>query len=381
MSESDDEIFIPTERESSQLQYRTFKTHSSMLRSFGMVESHSLGPTRLPEEYKTPTESLYDSYPLVTSRPELGNIQYSQSGEDDKDVEMFREFIKHSITEYVDNMFIDMSTIKLAETLGEGAVSKVYRGIWVRRNVAVKMFFKKSLVIEDVKELSRELAVILRLRPHPNVVSMIGVSCYENTPCLVTEHCPGGSLSDLLHKRPEVHLSMKAKISFALDIACGMFYLHSSRPLIVHRDLKSSNILLEDQFDEASQRARLKISDFGISKVLIKNSDIFHGEMRKNYWMAPEFIENQPMGVKADVYSFGILLWEIVCRKVPFERFQSPFAMMHHIIEGGRPENDALPSDCPEAVCELLDLCLQRQPERRPTFESIIETLQTLNEY
>jgi len=89
------------------------------------------------------------------------------------------------------------------------------------------------------KEFEREISALMKLRPHVNLVNLMGVSLYENDLCIITEYCAGGTLFEWLHERRSFNITWKQKVKMALDIACGMNYLHTCDPPIVHRDLKS----------------------------------------------------------------------------------------------------------------------------------------------
>ncbi|XP_026445515.1 serine/threonine-protein kinase EDR1-like, partial [Papaver somniferum] len=120
-----------------------------------------------------------------------------------------------------------------------------------------------------------------------------------------------GSLFQLLRRNPPA-LNWKRRVLMALDIARGMNYLHCYNPLIVHRDLKSSNLLVDNNWN-------LKVADFGLSR--LKHATFLTTENGEGtpQWMAPEVIRSEPADVKSDVYSFGVVLWELATRKVPWD--------------------------------------------------------------
>eukprot|EP01017_Pseudomicrothorax_dubius_P033692 TRINITY_DN4534_c0_g1_i1.p1 TRINITY_DN4534_c0_g1~~TRINITY_DN4534_c0_g1_i1.p1 ORF type:complete len:233 (-),score=8.69 TRINITY_DN4534_c0_g1_i1:85-783(-) len=226
--------------------------------------------------------------------------------------------------------------------------------------------------------LARELRVLLKLKKHPNIVSLVGITNKDGLPCLVTELCAGGSFYDLLHERKDIPLSWSTRCTFALDIAQGMFYLHSLSPPVLHRDLKSPNVLIQEEL-KSDTRLHLKISDFGLSCLLSPRNanDLLQG-VGTCHWMAPELLSGLPYSKKADVYSFGIILWEIMKRELPYQHLKGKYAIMQFVQHGGEPDYFLLPHDCPPKLTELLKCCLHRNSELRPSFGIIVSKLQSI---
>jgi len=151
---------------------------------------------------------------------------------------------------------------------------------------------------------------------------------------------------------------------FSLDVAKGMVYLHNSNPVILHRDLKSHNLLVDENF-------KVKISDFGLSKVMDPHQKTMTS-CGTAAWAAPEILKNATYTEKADIYSYGICLWEFFTRKDPYEGmpvFQIIFAVGS---EGLRP---TIPENCPPEYSLLMEECWQTDPTTRPTFEQILHRL------
>lgn len=122
--------------------------------------------------------------------------------------------------------------------------------------------------MEYMKNLKRELGALVALRPHQYLVNFLGVCMKGDQMNLVSEYCPGGTLFDLLHKK-KVKLDNQTKLNFCLDICKGLMYLHSLKPAILHRDLKSLNLLLDREYNE---NGVVKIADFGLAKPLTDES-------------------------------------------------------------------------------------------------------------
>eukprot|EP01017_Pseudomicrothorax_dubius_P003941 TRINITY_DN10688_c0_g1_i3.p1 TRINITY_DN10688_c0_g1~~TRINITY_DN10688_c0_g1_i3.p1 ORF type:complete len:222 (-),score=33.53 TRINITY_DN10688_c0_g1_i3:100-765(-) len=221
----------------------------------------------------------------------------------------------------------------------------------------------------------------MKLR-HPNVVSFIGVSSKDGFPCLVTEFCEGGDLFGLLQKKRHIDIPWQTRVAFALDIASGMLYLHSLHPPVLHRDLKSPNILLDQEYSNSKSRTRLKIVDFGLSRLVNPlETEKLSGGIGTCRWMAPEMVEALPYTKKADVYSYGIILWEIIMRDVPYRHLNSRFAILQYVMEGGKPDVENIPEECPQLLKDLMIQCLEREPEKRPDFDKIVATLLSIQKH
>lgn len=142
--------------------------------------------------------------------------------------------------------------------------------------------------------------------------------------CIITEYLSGGSLRAFLHKLDHKSVPLQKLLAIALDIARGMEYIHSQG--VIHRDLKPENILFDEDFC-------VKIADFGIA-CEEAFCDVLAEDPGTYRWMAPEMIKHKPYGHKADVYGFGLLLWEMVTGKIPYEDMtpvQAAFAVVDKV--------------------------------------------------
>ena len=192
-----------------------------------------------------------------------------------------------------------------------------------------------------------------------------------------------GSLFDLLHKRvKEVYLSWEEKIQFAIDIAEGMKCLHEMRPTIIHRDLKSLNVFV----CRVKDKWKMKVADFGLSRspeaemmttqlgTIVKAYIIQH-------WMAPQLLEGKQYSIKVDVYSYGILLWEILVRKTPYSNLNSPMAILKYVaIDRQRPSLELIDVDCPRELISVMQKCWAHESVKRPDFRSIICELKDIKQ-
>ncbi|KAF3570203.1 hypothetical protein F2Q69_00063659 [Brassica cretica] len=148
-----------------------------------------------------------------------------------------------------------------------------------------------------------------RLR-HPNVVFFLGAVTRPPNLSIVTEFLPRGSLYRILH-RPKSQIDERRRIKMALDVAMGMNCLHTSTPTIVHRDLKTPNLLVDNNWN-------VKVGDFGLSR--LKHNTFLSSKSTAGTpeWMAPEVLRNEPSNEKCDVYSFGVILWELATLRLPW---------------------------------------------------------------
>eukprot|EP00300_Choanocystis_sp_HF-7_P013506 c18324_g1_i1.p1 GENE.c18324_g1_i1~~c18324_g1_i1.p1 ORF type:complete len:149 (+),score=27.44 c18324_g1_i1:731-1177(+) len=138
-----------------------------------------------------------------------------------------------------------------------------------------------------------------RLR-HPNIVLFMGGLSQPDSLGIIMEHMPCGNLFEVLHET-KIELDMKQKLKFACDAARGMTYLHMSNPPIIHRDLKSLNLMLDANFN-------VKITDFGLSKTKSTHNRPMTAQCGTYQWMAPELIQGHYYDEKVDVFSFGIVV-------------------------------------------------------------------------
>ena len=178
---------------------------------------------------------------------------------------------------------------------------------------------------------------------HPNIVMFLGACTKFPNLAIVLEFCANKSLWSVLQNK-NIILSWDDRKRIATEIAQGMNYLHSATPSIIHRDLKSLNILLDDCF-------RAKIADFGWTRTKAINMTSKIGTFQ---WMAPEVIDGQIYTEKADVFSYGIILWEIAAREPPYKNIMGTKVSLDVIKYDLRPE---VPPKTPEAFAKLMKRC------------------------
>jgi serine/threonine protein kinase len=213
-----------------------------------------------------------------------------------------------------------------------------------------------------VDSFKTEAKLMSKLR-HPNVVLFMAASTTLPKLAIVTEFMTRGTLYDVLHS-DILCFAWSSKLSFAYDAARGMNYLHSSKPSFLHRDLKSLNLLVDDKWN-------VKVSDFGLTtfKDLQKDNKEDTGSL---LWMAPEVLRGEGYTKSSDVYSFGIILWELLTQLDPYPG-KSPANIMAGVMNDDlRPE---IPSSTTTPIRELIESCWHSDPTQRPTFSQILENL------
>ena len=169
---------------------------------------------------------------------------------------------------------ININELELKQSIGIGSSCTVYKGKYRHTSVAVKIL-KNNSSQGNIKEFEREVEAMIKLR-HPNLVLFMG-ACVEKELCIVTEFCYGDTVFNLLHEKIQVSLSFSQQIKIAKDTAQGMAFLHSSN--LLHRDLKSLNLLLAEPVNSANDKIHVKITDFGISRTVGIENDVMTGQM------------------------------------------------------------------------------------------------------
>mmetsp|Transcript_10022 Transcript_10022/g.30819 ORF Transcript_10022/g.30819 Transcript_10022/m.30819 type:complete len:633 (-) Transcript_10022:60-1958(-) len=280
----------------------------------------------------------------------------------------------------------DLDLVRLVrnekKVLGEGSWGKVYRGTYDGKPVAIKEMQLLSPVPNlnqtDKQERRKKIAVklfhreslVLQKLSHPNIVGLVGVSMSGTSLLIVEELVIGRSLYDHLHDRSMWPKSLidvlKNFFAMALQIARGMEHVHHVG--VIHRDLKSPNILYE------ASTNRLVIIDFGLAHIQ-KKDDIMTKEAGTLRWMAPEMIRRLDYDQSVDVYSFGILMFELLTGDLPYKHYtplQAGFAVCERKV---RP---TLPEWTPVALENLIRLCWHQDAPRRPPFAKVVKTLESL---
>eukprot|EP00475_Leptophrys_vorax_P033390 TRINITY_DN5237_c0_g2_i1.p1 TRINITY_DN5237_c0_g2~~TRINITY_DN5237_c0_g2_i1.p1 ORF type:complete len:300 (-),score=37.39 TRINITY_DN5237_c0_g2_i1:259-1119(-) len=263
---------------------------------------------------------------------------------------------------------IDWDDIELGERVGAGSFGTVYRAEWAGCDVAVKVLINQDLQEEQLLEFKREVVIMRRLR-HPNIVLFMGAVTKPPNLSILSEFLSRGSLFRLLH-RPGAKETLKEdrRMRMAMDIARGINYLHHCNPMIVHRDLKTPNLLVDKNFT-------VKVCDFGLSRN--KNSTFLSSKSGAGTpeWMAPEVLRNEPSNEKSDVYSFGVILWELTTLLQPWDGM-NPMQVVGAV--GFQNQRLTVPADLDPDLASLITDCWHNDPKDRPKFDDIMVRLKPL---
>ncbi|KAK1358409.1 Receptor-like serine/threonine-protein kinase ALE2 [Heracleum sosnowskyi] len=278
-----------------------------------------------------------------------------------------------------------------ARILGEGGFGLVYSGILDdRRKVAVKVLKRDDQ--QGGREFLAEVDMLSRLH-HRNLVKLIGICTEDHCRCLVYELVPNDSVESHLHgiDKEIAPLDWCARIKIALGSARGLAYLHEdSSPRVIHRDFKSSNILLEHDFTP-------KVSDFGLAKSALDegNKHISTHVMGTFGYLAPEYAMTGHLLVKSDVYSYGVVLLELLTGRKPVDLSQPPG--QENLVSWARPlltDKEALEtiidpylkpnmqSDSVSKVAAIASMCVQPEVSHRPFMGEVVQALKLVcNEF
>uniref|UniRef100_A0AAR2M0B5 Mitogen-activated protein kinase kinase kinase n=1 Tax=Pygocentrus nattereri TaxID=42514 RepID=A0AAR2M0B5_PYGNA len=242
---------------------------------------------------------------------------------------------------------VPFEEISELQWLGSGAQGAVFLGKFRSEEVAIKKVREQKET--DIKHL--------RKLKHPNIIGFKGVCTQAPCYCIIMEYCAQGQLYEVL--RAGRKITPRLLVDWASGIASGMNYLHLHK--IIHRDLKSPNVLV-------THNDAVKISDFGTSKELSDKSTkmSFAGTVA---WMAPEVIRNEPVSEKVDIWSFGVVLWELLTGEIPYKDVDSS-AIIWGV--GSNSLHLPVPSTCPDGFKILMKQTWQGKPRNRPSFRQIL---------
>eukprot|EP00250_Pteridium_aquilinum_P006013 c1600_g1_i1 orf=412-1587(+) len=258
---------------------------------------------------------------------------------------------------------LDLRRLHMGPAFAQGAFGRLYRGTYNGEDVAVKLLERPENNLERAQflenQFAKEVSMLATLR-HENVVRFIGACWKPSVLCIATEYAKGGSLRMFLARKRVIPLRLAVK--YALDVARGMEYLHSFG--VIHRDLKSDNLLISDK--------SIKIADFGVARIEVQTEGMTP-ETGTYRWMAPEMIQRRSYNNKVDVYSFGIVLWELITGSLPFQNMTAVQAAFAVVNRGTRPE---IPTDCAPALAQIMTSCWDANPEVRPAFSEVVRLLE-----
>uniref|UniRef100_A0A8C4Q164 receptor protein-tyrosine kinase n=1 Tax=Eptatretus burgeri TaxID=7764 RepID=A0A8C4Q164_EPTBU len=279
---------------------------------------------------------------------------------------------------------LDWQDIKFEDMIGEGNFGQVMKALvkkdGTKINVAIKML-KEFASEDDHRDFAGELEVLCKLGHHPNIINLIGACEHRGYLYIAIEYAAYGNLLDFLRKSRVLEtdpafakehgtastLSSQQLLQFAMDVAKGMQYL--SEKQFIHRDMAARNILVGENY-------AAKIADFGLSRgeeVYVKKT---MGRLPVR-WMAIESLNYSVYTTKSDVWSFGVLLWEIVSLGGTPYCGMTCAELYEKLPQGYRMEK---PLNCDDEVYELMRQCWRDRPNDRPTFAQICVSLNRMLE-
>lgn len=265
---------------------------------------------------------------------------------------------------------ISESELQIGAKLGIGSFGVVYRAKWNDTDVAYKVMLQDKMNYETVNAFAEEIRMMRGLR-HPNIVLFIGAVIQPNRLGIVSELMKRGNLEFLLHGNSTMGRQLREngmlRRQMAADCARGMLYLHSlSRP-VVHHDLKPANLVVDSNWT-------LKVSDFGMAQLKSYTYDSVSGAPGGTpEWMSPEALRGDEANERSDIYSFGVILWELMTVSFPWAELSSPVQIVAQVAFLHRRLK--VPEWIEKPMADLLHSCWAREPEERPTFEKIVEQL------
>ena len=322
---------------------------------------------------------------------------------------------------------VDFRDIELVRTIGEGSFGLVWMAKYLQTTVAVKVLthdMRQEMLLEGGTEsyiksrnavgsrsqaglqqagkvrspywnggdtkvddvpgpsdgalaaLEREASIMASLR-HPNCIQYLG-ACLQ-PPALIMEYCSRRSVDTILAAaNQDIKLAKQLDwvhlLSMASDAAKGMLYLHTRQPPIIHRDLKSPNLLVDALW-------HVKVSDFNLSRAIERDVVVSSLQITNPRWLAPEVVRGGQAGMAADVYSFGIVLWELMTWDLPWGHDTNPFSIINSIASGNTlplPSVDSLkagPLPCYDAYIALMQQCWAADPAGRPSMDQVAQKL------
>ncbi|GLI68714.1 hypothetical protein VaNZ11_013199 [Volvox africanus] len=282
----------------------------------------------------------------------------------------------------------------------QGAFGAVFEGTWCGARVAIKQVMRRRHpgpqsmagvgnvgsegeeepeVVREALSLEREIAILAALPPHERIARMLGsVKLPGDGLCLVMAYYPHTLQSIMQSERlRRSWLTPSRRAAIARQLAEGMAFLHGlPGPRIIHRDLKPNNVLLE-----AAPSLGVKICDFGLSRILAGNDVQSSSAVGHAFWMAPELLRAQPYDEKVDVYSYGVILYQLAYWVDDqlyggLNKAQVDFQVVHGILR----LQDRLPGGIDPTVQALVRDCVDESPRNRPSMSQVLDRLSSVRE-
>ncbi|XP_061418424.1 tyrosine-protein kinase SRK2-like [Lethenteron reissneri] len=257
----------------------------------------------------------------------------------------------------VDKWEIPRASIQLQKRLGAGMFGEVWQGLWNNSTLVAVKTLKQGAMKKE--EFIGEAQIMKQLR-HANLIQLYAVCSQEEPVYIITELMKHGSLLDYLRGPLGSQLKAPELVDMARQVAAGMAYLESQN--YIHRDLAARNILV-------GEGKVCKVADFGLARII--KEDEYEGKAGAKVpikWTAPEAVNYHRFSVKSDVWSFGILLYELITYgRMPYPEMNN-MEVMKQLERGYRMPQ---PENCPPLFYSIMLECWNKKEEERPTFETL----------
>jgi serine/threonine protein kinase len=268
---------------------------------------------------------------------------------------------------------ISYDELEFIEHLGSGEFGTVCRGRFKHKDVAIKQLFWDNTMQEDavLTDLAKEVESFRHLR-HKRLVTFIGACLEIPHPCLVTEYMPGGSLHHLLHVR-RMQLPLLHGINMCMQLADGVRYLHSQDPVVVHRDLKTQNVVLDLNLN-------IKLCDFGLTESMERTHITKKNNGGSPRYMAPELFDcRTKITEKVDLWAMGCIFIEIFGGTLPYEEINSLAELTRELLVHKRPPS--IPGHIPDHPRQIIRGCHNFDFRLRPSANGVFEQLGECKKY
>uniref|UniRef100_A0A8C7Z8W4 Scaffold protein ILK n=1 Tax=Oryzias sinensis TaxID=183150 RepID=A0A8C7Z8W4_9TELE len=264
---------------------------------------------------------------------------------------------------------VDHRQLSLLAKINENQSGELWKGRWQGNEIVVKVLKVRDWTTRKSRDFNEEYPK-LRIFSHPNVLPMLGACQCPPAPhpIIITHWMPYGSLYNVLHEGTNFVVDQTQAVKFALDIASGMAFLHTLEPMIPRHYLNSRSVMIDEDMT-----ARISMAD-------AKFSFQCPGRMYCPAWVAPEALQKKPEEINrrsADMWSFAVLLWELVSREVPFADLSNMEIGMKVALEGLRP---TIPPGISPHICKLMKICMNEDPAKRPKFDMIVPILDKMQD-
>ncbi|KAG6583107.1 TKL/DRK protein kinase [Phytophthora cinnamomi] len=340
----------------------------------GSPSSHPSVPTYAAYEQHSPSSERWHTLSVGTSRANPLALDQTYRVPPRHDEANCCDDILHRLLQSprLAGKRIPFQRLRFRATLSSGASGEVWLALYRGQQVAVKQLLQThEHSAKDVRAFAEEIALTASLS-HPHVVAFVGVAWGSvDSLAMVMEYCPMGDLRRFLKESGRLLSWTRDKLRMAVGVAHALRYIHGREPPIIHRDLKSMNILLTETLET-------RVVDFGVSRAC--EGGAMSAGVGTPYWIAPEVLEGRRYSQQADIYSFGVVLAELDTCRTPFADVVTaqgekpkPLQILRWVLDGRLAPTFS--EDCPRWIRSVGRQCLQRDPELRPTAAELTQML------